>query len=128
MAKIIGIGGVFFRSKNANLEEASAFYQEKLGIVMEWPNGTTFATDEQKGAEQHGGVHWSIFANDSKYFGEEHQQFMINYKVDDLDAYLLELEAKGVTVLPERMEESYGKFAWILDSDGYRIELWQPAE
>jgi predicted enzyme related to lactoylglutathione lyase len=127
MAKITGIGGVFFRTKSDSTI-AGEFYTEKLGIEMEWPVGTTFATPEGKEKHEHGPVHWSIFAQDTKYFGDSDQQFMINYKVDNLDEYLLELSAKGVTIMPDRMNEEYGKFAWILDGDGYRIELWEPIE
>jgi predicted enzyme related to lactoylglutathione lyase len=127
MAKITGVGGVFFRTKNEDVNATSAFYQDQLGIAMEWPLGSTFATEEQRAAEQHGPVNWSIFAKDADYFGNLDQQFMINYKVDNLEEYLEELKAKGVTILPDRMDEVYGKFAWILDADGYRIELWEPA-
>jgi predicted enzyme related to lactoylglutathione lyase len=69
---------------------------------------------------------WSAFPADSKHFGEGAQQFMIDYRVDDLDSLLKDLEAAGVWIDPKRDEASFGKFAWIKDCDGNRVELWQP--
>ena len=69
---------------------------------------------------------WSTFPDDTKYFGDDPRQTMINYRVDDLDALLEKLAAAGVWVDPKRQDEGYGKFAWIKDCDGNRVELWQP--
>jgi predicted enzyme related to lactoylglutathione lyase len=71
---------------------------------------------------------WSAFPQDTSYFGEGQQQVMINYRVDDLDALLASLTAAGVWIDPKRDDASYGRFAWIKDCDGNRVELWQPLE
>ena len=78
-----------------------------------------------------GEINWSdvpCFPIDTTYFGEGNQAVMINYRVDDLDALLVELAAAGVWIDEKRMNESYGRFAWIKDCDGNRLELWQPLE
>jgi predicted enzyme related to lactoylglutathione lyase len=69
---------------------------------------------------------WSIFPHTTKYFGESKSSFMVNYRVDDLDALLRELKREGVEVDPHREDYDYGRFAWITDPDGNRIELWEP--
>ena len=70
---------------------------------------------------------WTIFSDSTDYFGPGHAPFMINYIVDDLDALLDRLKQEGVKIDPKRMNESYGRFAWIYDMDGNKIELWQPS-
>ena len=67
-----------------------------------------------------------MFPGDTKYFGPGNAQFMINYIVDDMDAFLDRMKQEGVKIDPKRQDESYGRFAWIYDSDGNKIELWQP--
>ena len=122
MARVTGIGGVFLRSKDP--KRLTAWYAEHLGVVVtEW--GVSFAwTDEvPKGT---GMTAWSTFPDDTKYFGDDPRQTMINYRVDDLDALLAKLAAAGVWIDPKRQDEGYGKFAWIKDCDGNRLELWQP--
>jgi len=122
MARVTGIGGVFLRSKDP--KRLSAWYAEHLGMQpTEW--GVTFAwTDEVPAGT--GSTAWSTFPEDTKYFGEGAQRTMINYRVDDLDALLEHLQAAGVTIDPKRDDADYGKFAWIVDCDGNRVELWQP--
>ncbi len=123
MARVTGIGGVFIRSKDSKALEA--WYAEHLGIVLESYGGTSFKwTDELPPGT--GQTAWSTFPKDTKYFGDGDQAVMINYRVDDLDALLTKLVAAGVWVDPERQNESYGRFAWIKDLDGNRVELWQP--
>ena len=70
---------------------------------------------------------WSLFEKDTTYFGPGEPAFMLNYRVDDLDALLVDLAAAGVWIDPKRQNESYGRFAWIKDCDGNRVELWQPS-
>lgn len=110
----MGIGGVFFRAKDpAGLRK---WYAENLGIPDEdW--GTMF--------EGEGQTVWSPFAADTDYF-KTPQHFMINYRVADLDAMLVQLRANGVSVDEEVVDESYGKFGWATDPEGNRFELWQP--
>jgi predicted enzyme related to lactoylglutathione lyase len=70
---------------------------------------------------------WSLFAQDSDYLGPRDAAFMLNYRVDDLDALLTKLRGEGVTIADERHEDENGRFAWITDPEGHRIELWEPA-
>jgi predicted enzyme related to lactoylglutathione lyase len=91
--------------------------------VTEW--GASFDWKDEVPAGT-GATAWSTFADDTKYFGDDPRQAMINYRVDDLDGLLTQLAAAGVWIDPTRQDEGYGKFAWIKDCDGNRVELWQP--
>ena len=122
---VTGIGGIFFRSPDP--AKLKAWYGEHLGIKSEsW--GAQFPFREHNSPTTEGFVAWSVSPNDTTYFGESGQQFMINYRVRGLDALLEDLRAKGVHVDDRRDEESFGKFAWITDGDGNRVELWEAAE
>ena len=122
MARVTGIGGVFLRSKDS--KRLSAWYAEQLGLpVNDW--GVSFDWKDEVPAGT-GATAWSTFAEDTQYFGDEPRQVMINYRVDDLDALLTQLAAAGVWIDANRQNESYGRFAWIKDCDGNRVELWQP--
>ena len=120
MARITGVGGIFFKSPDP--KKLSAWYHDMLGIELtEW-GGAMLRYD----APDHPPfVIWNPFPADSKYYEPSKRDFMINFAVDDLDAMLKALEAKGVKALG-RQNESYGLFAWIMDPDGTKIELWQP--
>jgi predicted enzyme related to lactoylglutathione lyase len=124
MARVTGIGGVFLRSKDP--KAMVKWYAEHLSITMSpYFDGTSFEwTDEVPAGT--GQTAWSVFAADSGKLGELTQQAMVNYRVDDLDALLESLAAAGVWVDPKREDGDYGKFAWIKDCDGNRVELWQP--
>ena len=115
MAKVTGIGGVFFRV--ADPAATRAWYATHLGIE-----------DNKYGATlpAEGVAVWNPFPAKTEYFGPGEQPFMVNLKVDDLDALLVDLRAKGVELVGEPLNESYGKFAWIRDCDGFKVELWQP--
>lgn len=115
MAKVIGLGGVFF--KVADPEATRAWYAAYLGMATD-AYGATLPAEGQSV--------WSPFAASTEYFGPGDQPFMINLKVDDLDALLVELKAKGVEFVGDPLDESYGKFAWIRDCDGLKVELWEP--
>ena len=118
MAKVTGVGGVFY--KVADPARTRAWYAEMLGVVAD-EHGAMLPAD--------GVTVWSPFAAPTDYFGPADQPFMLNLKVDDLYALLVVLTAKGVELVGEPMAESYGKFAWIRDCDGFKVELWQaPAE
>jgi predicted enzyme related to lactoylglutathione lyase len=122
MARVTGIGGVFLRSKDP--KRLSAWYIEHLGLpATEW--GVNFEWKDEVPAGT-GQTAWATFPEDTKHFGEGQQEVMINYRVDDLDAMLEKLASAGVWIDPKRMDESFGKFAWIKDCDGNRVELWQP--
>ncbi|WP_263378767.1 VOC family protein [Granulicella paludicola] len=123
MARVTGVGGVFLRSKDPGA--MAKWYAEHLGVVLNDFNGAAFQWSDEvpKGT---GMTVWSAFPEKTEYFGEGQQAVMLNYRVDDLDALLESLTAKGVWVDPKRQDEGYGKFAWIKDCDGNRVELWEP--
>jgi catechol 2,3-dioxygenase-like lactoylglutathione lyase family enzyme len=117
--RVTGIGGVFLKSKDqAGL---SSWYADRLGIgpMFQW------RSFENPQVEQV--TAWSVFPEDSKYFDPSTAPFMINYVVDDLDALLEKLREAGVRIDPKREDGEYGRFAWIFDPDGNKIELWEPA-
>jgi len=123
MARVTGIGGIFLRSSDP--KALAAWYAQHLGVKLnDWGGASFDWTDEVPATT--GTTAWSIFPADTTYFGSASQQSMVNYRVDDLDALLAQLAAAGVSIDPNRMNESYGKFAWITDPDGNRLELWQP--
>lgn len=119
MAKVTGLGGVFYKVRDPAATQA--WYEEKLGTGGEW--GAIFRLSAG-GAEGYNLL--SPFKADTDYFAPSELPFMINLRVDDLDAMLAELQAKGVEPLG-RQDEEYGKFAWILDPDSVKIELWEQA-
>lgn len=124
MAKVIGIGGVLFRS--ADRERLYGWYERYLGIRRDPAKGVTFPwrrADEPGRAEQ---TAWSLFKEDTKYFGPTNPAFMVNYIVEDLDGFLDALRAEGQAV-DDRVEDTeYGHFGWVADPDGNRLELWEP--
>lgn len=123
MARVTGIGGVFLRSRDP--KAMAKWYSENLGITLSDFNGTGFQWADEVPAGT-GMTAWSTFPLDTEYFGDGPQATMINYRVDDLDALLATLSAAGVWIDPKRENYSYGRFAWIKDCDGNRLELWQP--
>jgi predicted enzyme related to lactoylglutathione lyase len=123
MARVTGIGGVFLRSKDP--KAMAKWYAEHLGVTLSDYGGVTFEWKDEVPAGT-GATAWSAFPQDTKYFGDSGQSAMIDYRVDDLDALLADLAAKGVWIDPKREDADYGRFAWIKDCDGNRVELWQP--
>ncbi|MEY2168138.1 MULTISPECIES: VOC family protein [unclassified Rhodanobacter] len=120
MAKVTGLGGIFFKSRDP--AALGAWYAQHLGLDVEEWGGARFAEDERRA----GYTLWSPFAADTGYFGGGPQSYMLNFRVDDLDALLAQLRAAGVAV-DERVEQSeFGRFGWITDPEGSRVELWQP--
>ena len=116
MAKVTGLGGVFYKVEDS--EATARWYKEVLGVGGEWGAMFPFA------AEPEGYSLLSPFKATTDYFAPSESRFMINLRVDDLDGMIGELEAKGIEILG-RQDEEYGKFAWILDCDGIKVELWQ---
>ena len=124
MAKVTGIGGVFFKS-TGDKAALAAWYQKHLGMplsewggaVLRWPDDT---------AEDRGLTVWHVAANDTKWFSPSESAFMINYRVDDLGALLEQLRADGVEIIQGPESHENGKFAWIMDPDGNKVELWEP--
>lgn len=124
MAKVRGIGGVFFKS--ANPEALRAWYAKHLGIETTDSNGAVFRWKRAEGSEEDDMTVWSVFPASSKYFDPSPAPFMLNYIVDDLAGTLDELRAAGVSVDSRVETHEYGSFGWLTDPDGNRIELWQP--
>jgi catechol 2,3-dioxygenase-like lactoylglutathione lyase family enzyme len=117
MAKVTGLGGIFY--KVSDPAATRLWYQENLGIGGEW--GASFRWRDEEGDPF---SLLSPFKAESDYFDPSASPFMINLRVDDLDAFTAALEDKGIEILGRQAEE-YGKFAWILDCDGIKVELWE---
>jgi len=127
MRRVTGIGGVFFKARDP--EALGAWYATHLGIVLE--AGTAVSTlrwrDGQTEARP-GSTVWAAFPADTMYFAPSAAPFMVNFRVERLDILLEELRREGVTV-GERTEVSvFGRFGWVMDPEGNRVELWEPAE
>jgi predicted enzyme related to lactoylglutathione lyase len=120
MAKAVGFGGVFLKARDP--EALGRWYAENLGISAQDGGSLAF-----EGPESAGMTVFAHFPADTKYFGEGAQQVMVNFRVDDLDGLLKKLEAAGVRIDPKRDDHEYGKFAWIWDPEGNRVELWEMA-
>jgi predicted enzyme related to lactoylglutathione lyase len=123
MKRVTGIGGVFFKCEDP--AATKAWYEKHLGIpASDW--GHAFEWKDSGGDA--GTTTWSPFSATSKYFGPSDQVFMINYRVADLKGLLEVLQTEGVEIAGEMQEFDYGKFGWIVDCDGRRIELWEPID
>lgn len=126
MTRVTGIGGIFFKAQDA--EAMREWYKTHLGIPVEAWGGTAFKWREHETPEREASTTWSIFKNDSTYFGPGESRFMVNYRVEDLHATLDALRAEGVRVDDKVDESEYGKFGWVYDPEGNKIELWQPPD
>lgn len=118
MARVTGLGGVFYKVEDS--ERTARWYKEVLGVGGDW--GAMFPWKAEASGEAYSLL--TPFKATSDYFAPSESRFMINLRVDDLDAFTAELEGKGVEILG-RQSEDYGKFAWVLDCDGIKIELWE---
>lgn len=118
MARVIGVGGVFLKAQDP--KALSSWYAQHLGIPQ-GEDGSLFFD----GPESAGMTVFSHFPQDTKYFGSGEQKAMLNFRVDDLDALLGALAVAGVTIDPKREDNLYGRFAWIVDPEGNRVELWE---
>ena len=126
MKRVTGIGGIFFKANDP--EGLKKWYQQHLGVPSDSTGGVAFHWREEDHPEKTGITVWAPFPVDTRYFEPSTAPFMINYRVTDLDGLLAQLREEGVWV-DERMETyEYGRFAWIADPEGNRIELWEPIE
>jgi catechol 2,3-dioxygenase-like lactoylglutathione lyase family enzyme len=121
--RILGIGGVFFKS--ANREQMREWYSKHLGLADKGQGAMLPWREHDDPQKEHVTV-WTVFSASTHYFDPSPAPFMVNYIVDDMDALLDRLKQEGVKIDAKRMNESYGRFAWIYDLDGNKIELWQP--
>ena len=122
MAKVVGLGGIFFKSPDP--EALGAWYAEHLGVAIE-PSfgGIIFRLQDMPAGAYN---LWSPFKADSDYFAPSGKDFMINLAVDDLDGMLARLRAAGATLHGEPERSEFGSFGWFSDPDGNKVELWQP--
>lgn len=122
MKRVIGIGGIFFKSKDP--KALGEWYQKHLGIVNEgW--GAQFWVKELNDVKDAYQL-FSPFKADTTYFAPSAQSFMVNFIVDDLAALLAQLKTEGVDVMEANEESEYGKFGWCMDPEGNKVELWEP--
>ena len=124
MAKVTGIGGVFFKSTNDH-KKLAEWYSRNLGIQLEPWGGAILKWSDDKSAA--GGLTvWHVAEKNTEWFSPSASTFMINYRVDDLAGLLAQLQRNGVEILKGPESDENGKFAWILDPDGNKVELWEP--
>lgn len=124
MERVTGIGGIFFKAHAP--KELQSWYERHLGLVADADGYISFRWREEKEPGRPGVTVWSTFAETTTYFDPSTRPFMINYRVENLDRMLAQLEAAGVTVDPHREDSVYGRFGWVMDPEGNRIELWEP--
>ena len=125
MKRVIGIGGVFLKAKDP--ETLRAWYQKHLGLEPDAYGGVVFHCPESEPERQTAQTVWSLFPSDTKYFDPSSAPFMINYRVENLAALCEVLRSEGVEVEEKTEDYEYGRFGWIMDPEGNRIELWEPA-
>jgi len=123
--KVTGIGGIFFFTENP--AETRNWYGLNLGLEVN-DYGSTFESRDLNKPEQINTLQWSPFKNGSTYFAPSKKEFMINYRVQNIEGLVKKLKENGVTVLDEIESFDYGKFVHIMDPEGNKIELWEPAD
>ena len=128
MQRVIGLGGFFFKANEP--EKLAAWYKRHLGLNVEDWGGVSF--QENAGADlkpkRQSHIVWSPFAADTEYFAPSEKPFMLNYRVHNLAEVLQALRSEGVEVDEKTEESEFGKFGWLMDPEGNRIELWEPPE
>jgi len=126
MKRVTGIGGIFFKAKDA--PTLQAWYKRHLGIdVQDW-GGTAFNWKNSDGKPIGGTTIWSIGSEQGDQFAPSNSSFMINYRVDDLLSLIKVLKEESCNVLDRVEDSEFGKFAWVIDPEGNKVELWQPPE
>ena len=123
MKRVTGIGGIFFKTKNT--DRIKEWYHKHLGLNTD-DYGCTFWWKDENGKKC--STQWSPFQGDTQYFSPSEKEFMINYRVENLVGLLKLLKEEGVTIIGEIEEYDYGKFGWVLDPEGNKIELWEPVD
>ncbi len=124
MKKVTGIGGVFFKCKDPNA--VNEWYKQHLGFDTT-KYGTSFEWLHADDSSKKGLTQWNPFPETTKFFDPSAKEFMVNYRVDDLEALVAELKKENVTILDNIETYDYGKFVHILDLEGNKIQLWEPA-
>jgi predicted enzyme related to lactoylglutathione lyase len=124
MQRVTGIGGIFFKAKDA--PALQAWYKRHLGIDVQPWGGVAFTWSDADGKPAGGTTIWSVSADDAEPFAPGTARFMVNYRVADLHGLLQALKAEGCNVLDKVDDAEYGKFGWVIDPEGNKVELWQP--
>lgn len=124
MKRVTGIGGIFFKARDA--AALQAWYKRHLGIDVQPWGGTAFTWTDASGTPVGGTTIWSIGPDQGDTFAPSAASFMINYRVDDVRALVEALKAEGCNVLDTIDESDFGTFAWVIDPEGNKVELWQP--
>jgi len=123
--KVTGIGGIFFESKNP--QETAEWYGKNLGLSID-NNGSPFEFRNANRPEEINYLRWSLFEEGTEYFSPSEKEFMINYRVQNIEGLVKNLRDNGVTIVDDIEEFEYGKFIHIMDPDGNKIELWEPID
>jgi predicted enzyme related to lactoylglutathione lyase len=123
--KVTGIGGIFFRTKNP--EKTREWYGQNLGMAIN-DYGSSIEFRNAHRPDEINYLQWSPFDENTDYFQPSEKQFMINYRVQNIEALVEKLKANGVTIVDKIEEFDYGKFVHIMDNDGNKIELWEPVD
>jgi predicted enzyme related to lactoylglutathione lyase len=127
MKRVVGIGGMFFKAKNP--KQLSSWYKEHLGLPIDDSfGGFAFDWKDKNQRPEKGYTIWSPFNEDTEYISPSIKDFMFNFIVDDLEVLLEALKDEGIDQIDEMEVSEFGKFAWILDPEGNKIELWEPPE
>ena len=124
MQRVTGIGGIFFKAKDP--VALRAWYAKHLGIAVQDWGGTAFTWTDAAGTPTGGSTIWSIASADSPYYEPGTSSFMVNYRVADLTSLLAILRAEGCNVMEQSDDSEFGKFGWVIDPEGNKVELWEP--
>lgn len=122
MKRVTGIGGVFFKSKDP--KATLAWYSKHLGLETN-PYGATFEWYQNPDSTSKAQTQWTPFPENTKYFGNSNQDFMLNYRVEDIENLVKALKEEGVTIVDSIESYDYGKFVHVLDGDGRKVQLWE---
>jgi predicted enzyme related to lactoylglutathione lyase len=125
MAKVTGLGGLFFKADDA--DATRAWYAQHLGLEFSEWGGWGWEWRHRDRPEHVGRTEWCPFKADTDYMNPSDKPFMMNFRVDDLEAMIEQLRAAGIELIGEPESHEYGKFAWIMDPNGVKLELWEPA-
>nr|WP_294862284.1 VOC family protein [uncultured Fluviicola sp.] len=122
--KVTGIGGIFFFSEN--LAETKEWYAKNLGLEINDWGSSSFESRDLNNPDQVNSLQWTPFKKGSEYFAPSQKEFMINYRVQNIEGLISKLKENGVTILDELVTYDFGKFIHIMDAEGNKIELWEP--
>ncbi len=123
--KVTGIGGIFFRSKNP--KEINEWYGKNLGLAVD-DHGSAFEFRNANDPEEINYLRWGPFQDSTDYFEPSTKEFMVNYRVQNIEDLVNKLRENGVTIVDEITTYGYGKFVHIMDPEGTKIELWEPID